>query len=92
MSKGGAQDNIHGDGRLLVYGVDGPLGTIRLENMRDSMEDYEYLKLYETRFGREAALRLCRTVSPEKTRFSRDPRLLREVRQRLAEALQAAEF
>lgn len=33
----------NGDGSLICPGPDGPLSTIRLENIRDGLEDYEYL-------------------------------------------------
>jgi len=33
----------NGDGSLLCAGPNGPLSTIRLENIRDGLEDYEYL-------------------------------------------------
>lgn len=39
--------NANGDGYLLypgkVYGIDGPVGSIRLHSIRDGMEDYEVL-------------------------------------------------
>ena len=35
----------NGDGSLICPGPDGPLATIRLENIRDGLEDYEYLYL-----------------------------------------------
>lgn len=51
----------NGDGYLFYpgteVGVDGPIGTIRLEVLRESMEDYEYLWLYEQKL-REAASKL----------------------------------
>mgnify|MGYP001387875499 FL=1 len=51
----------NGDGFLFYpgteVGIDGPVGTIRLETLRESMEDYEYLWLYEQRL-RETAERL----------------------------------
>jgi len=41
----------NGDGYLFYpgteIGIDGPIGTIRLETLRESMEDYEYLWTYE---------------------------------------------
>ncbi len=37
----------NGDGSLFCAGADGPLPTIRAENIRDGLEDYEYLKLLE---------------------------------------------
>ncbi len=36
-----------GDGSLCCAGPTGPIPTIRLENIRDGLEDYEYLKLLE---------------------------------------------
>jgi len=35
----------NGDGSLMCPGPDGPLSTIRMENIRDGIEDYEYLYL-----------------------------------------------
>ncbi len=38
----------YGDGSLLCAGPDGPISTIRLENIRDGFEDYDYIyKLYQ---------------------------------------------
>jgi len=37
--------NNSGDGSLFCAGADGPIPTIRTENIRDGLEDYEYLKL-----------------------------------------------
>ena len=34
-----------------AYGVNGPIGSVRLENIRESFEDYEYLWLLENTFG-----------------------------------------
>ncbi len=39
----------NGDGSLLCPGPDGPLSTIRLENIRDGLEDFEYLCLLAAR-------------------------------------------
>ena len=43
--------NWNGDGFQVYpgykYGIDGPIGTIRLENIRDGMEEYKYLKVLE---------------------------------------------
>ncbi len=40
-------DRNNGDGSLFCAGADGPLPTVRSENIRDGLEDYEYLKLLE---------------------------------------------
>lgn len=49
----------NGDGYLFypgtAVGVDGPIATIRLEVLRESMEDYEYLWQYEQRLQQAAA-------------------------------------
>ena len=41
----------NGDGNLVYpgtyYGIDGPVGTIRLESIRDGMEEYEYFYILE---------------------------------------------
>lgn len=46
-----AYNGAAGDGYLFYpgteYGIDGPIGTIRLESIRDGSEDYEYLYLLE---------------------------------------------
>ena len=46
----GKHSNKHpGDGDLMCAGPEGPLSTIRLENIRDGLEDYEYLVLLAER-------------------------------------------
>jgi len=35
--------SYNGDGCLFYYGIGGPVSTIRLENLTDGLEDYEYL-------------------------------------------------
>lgn len=45
-----------GDGRLVYpgikYGIYGPITTMRLENIRNSFEDYEYMKMIDARIGK----------------------------------------
>ena len=45
----------NGDGYLVypgdVYGIDGPVGSIRLESIRDGLEDYEMLAELEKRYA-----------------------------------------
>ena len=47
--------SANGDGYLLYpgrpYGIDGPVGTIRLQSFRDGMEDYELLYALEKAYG-----------------------------------------
>ena len=45
----------NGDGFLVYpgrpYGIDGPVGTMRLESIRDGLEDYEYLWLVKQKYA-----------------------------------------
>ncbi len=60
------QDLKPGDGSLIypgvVFGVDKPVPTIRLERFRDGAEDYELLVMYEKKHGRSATLELLKKV------------------------------
>jgi hypothetical protein len=55
----------NGDGSLICPGPDGPLSTIRFENIRDGLEDYEYLWLLAERVA--AARKL--PVTPERQAY-----------------------
>ena len=46
----------NGDGSLLCAGPEGPLSTIRLENVRDGLDDYEYLHLLQETVNKVRAL------------------------------------
>ncbi|MDD5134990.1 MAG: DUF4091 domain-containing protein [Phycisphaerae bacterium] len=81
-------DNLNGDGKVLLYGKDGPIGSIRFENFRDSMEDYEYLNLAKLKLGEKAAMAFAERITKSFTEFSRDPVLLRQVRRELAAVLE----
>ena len=65
----------NGDGNLIYPGPDGPLSTIRLENIRDGLEDYEYLYLLAESVRRVAAL----PATPARREFLASARTLLEV-------------
>ena len=44
----GSNGWVNGDGSLYCPGPTGPIPTIRLENIRDGLEDYEYLTLLKS--------------------------------------------
>ena len=44
----------NGDGTIFCPGPDGPVSTMRFENIRDGMEDYEYLHLLAETVARVA--------------------------------------
>ncbi|MBS7613478.1 DUF4091 domain-containing protein [Candidatus Bathyarchaeota archaeon] len=89
-----------GDTHIAYPGRNGPLSSLRLEVMRDGLEDYEYLKLLEeeilkvkeTLGGRalkepfeRRALEICMRVVPSITGYVRDPDILMEVRRGIVE-------
>ena len=87
-----------GDGQILCAGPEGPLSTIRLENIRDGMEDFEYWWVLSDLVGRargrgetpEAAVLL--DVPPELLtdlqHYTEDPAVLHDVRRRVARAIE----
>jgi len=92
----------HGDGSLILAGQNGPLTTIRFENFRDGLEDYEYYQLLEKAVSgarmrsvpkeqlknAEALLIVPEEIVNSLTSFSRDARLLEQQRLRIAEAIE----
>ena len=84
-----------GDTHISYPGEKGPIPSLRLEAMRDGLEDYEYLKLLEEeivnvkhRLGGKAlalpferrALEICRRAVPSITDYTRDADFLMKVR------------
>ena len=62
-----------GDGLLIYPTRDGPVSSIRLENIRDGLEDYDYLALLADAKGRAAAEAYVMRLVKGLTDFSRDP-------------------
>lgn len=71
---------INGDGVLILPGEKGPLSTIRLENIRDGLEDIELLRLYRDKIGRAEAKSVMERITRNRTTFTRDPDELRAAR------------
>jgi hypothetical protein len=82
----------YGDGSLLYpgkkVGIDGPVGSIRLELVRDGLEDYEYLQLYEKLFGREKTEAIIGKLVKSRTEYSEDASALESVRRELGTAIE----
>ena len=77
----------NGDGCLLYPGPDGPLTSIRLENITDGIEDLELLRML-SRHNPELADMVCDEVAgPGITGFTRDPEQFAQTRRRLLESL-----
>lgn len=77
----------NGDGCLLYPGPDGPLTSIRLENIRDGIEDLELLRMLAGHDA-ERADQLCDDVVGQRgIGFTRDPERFARTRQQLLESL-----
>jgi hypothetical protein len=77
-----------GDGCLMYPTPDGPVSSIRLENIRDGIDDYDYLALLADARGRPAAMRYMERLVKSMTEYSRDPAQLAQVRAEIAEQLE----
>lgn len=80
----------NGNGSLYYPHPSGPVGSIRLEVLRDGMEDYEYLRMAaEKKAGRELEERVA-AVAASGWDYSRDPERLLRTREALGRFLDAA--
>jgi hypothetical protein len=79
---------FNGGGYLLYPGVpcgiEGPISCIRLKNVRDSMEDYEYFALLEQLSDREKVTSLVSEVAPNWWSSTEDPEMILIVREKIA--------
>jgi hypothetical protein len=76
-----------GDSHITYPGKYGPLSSIRLEAMRDGIEDYELLRLLAKR-DRKAAEEICSSVVRSMTDYTLDPAEFRKARKRLLDELE----
>ena len=83
-----------GNGVLLYsgmrHGIDGPIGSVRLEYICDSFEDYMYLMMAERLIGKEATDELVLKVTRDLVDFETDADVMQAVRAEIAEAIMAA--
>lgn len=85
---------VYGDG-VLVYpgarlGIDGPVSSLRLEAMRDGIEDFEYLTMLEEKLGTAAAKKYISMVSESVTTYTHDENVFAEARIALGDAVEKA--
>lgn len=83
-----SEHQFNGGGYLLYPGVpcgiDGPVPCIRLKNIRDSMEDWEYFAMLEQLSDREKVTGLVSEVAPNWWASSEDPKQIQMVREKIA--------
>lgn len=79
------QCNAYSDGLLLYPGPDGPVSSIRLELIREGLEDMHYFNLLERHAGRDEVRRFLRQAVGGPAYYERDTRNLMSLRSRLAQ-------
>jgi hypothetical protein len=87
----GFRVRYNGEGALFYpgedAGIDGPIASIRLKNLRDGMEDYEYFAILEERGGEDVVEEIVRSAVPTWGTWKQDPHQLLELRRRLAKEI-----
>jgi len=87
--------NIYGDGSLIYpgakVGVDGPVSSMRLELIRDGIEDYQYLCLLQRCAGLTEAKAAAGKVAKSLTDYVKDPAELLRVRDEVATRIEASQ-
>ncbi len=85
------RDSGADDGQLLywgeLYGLKGPVASWRLIQIRDSFDDFDYLKMAEEVCGREAVDKILSTVTTASLRFTEDHTVMEAARDALAEMI-----
>jgi hypothetical protein len=92
MNPAFAHPRHYNGGGYLFYpgtpcGIDGPVASMRLKNIRDGMEDYEYFALLEKRAGAAAVQKIVDRVAPNWWDYARDPATILAARRALAEQI-----
>ena len=87
----GFRIRFNGDGFLFYpgdeAGVEGPIASLRLKNLRDGMQDYEYFAILEARGGKDVVDEVVRAAVPTWGAWEQDPYRLLALRTRLAEEI-----
>ncbi len=82
-----------GDGCLIYpggyIGLNEPVGTIRLKNACDGLEDYDYLTLAEEKLGKEWVDEKISVISTDINHFNMSYEVLAQVRNEIGQALSA---
>ena len=71
----------------LPCGIDGPVISMRMKNLRDSMEDYEYFAILERLADKKTAKKIVDTISPNWWNFSKDPNEFLAARGKIAQQI-----
>ena len=74
-----------GDGVFLYPGAAHVLPSIRLANVRDGEEDWEWLAIAAAKVGEERVDAVAREIVQDLTHFTRDPAAIRNARHRIGD-------
>ena len=84
-------EDVYGDGSLFYpgkqVGIKGPVASLRLDCMRNGLEDIEMLKIAEELLGREWVDEQVAKVSKDLTTHEKDNDKFNEVRKNIGEAI-----
>jgi len=68
-------------------GIDGPIASMRIKNLRDGMEDYEYFAILEKMAGKKIVEKIVNTIAPNWWDFTKEPGKFLTAREKLAEEI-----
>ena len=75
---------VYGDGSLLYpgkkVGIDGPVSSLRLEVLRDGLEDFDYVAMADRLLGPDITKGYVARIARNLTDYERDPMKLEQVR------------
>ncbi len=88
----GAGRHSYGNG-ILVYpgaqlGIMEPVGSLRVEYIRDGIEDFMYLRMIERAFGEDVMDEYVSRISNDLLEYNEDPGVLMNVRREMGDALE----
>jgi hypothetical protein len=87
-----AHPRHYNGGGFLFYpgvpcGIDGPVISMRLKNLRDGMEDYEYFTTLERLTDKKTVKKIVDTIAPNWWDFSKGPNEFLAARERIAQEI-----
>jgi len=68
----------------LPCGIDGPVISMRMKNLRDGMEDYEYFSILEKLADKKTVKNIVDTIAPNWWNFSKDSNEFISAREKIA--------
>ena len=71
----------------LPCGIDDPVISMRMKNLRDGMEDYEYFVILERLTDKKTVKKIVDTISPNWWNFSKNPNEFLTAREKIAQQI-----